>query len=61
MPFARKINFALSALALALAAMPAARAADPAPRAVKVSYVTTEDSPYGKGVTRFAELVASKT
>lgn len=53
---------ALSALTLALAAMPAAHAADAAaPRAVKVSYVTAEDSPYGKGVSRFAELVASKT
>jgi TRAP-type transport system periplasmic protein len=58
-----KIHVALSvaALALAVAAAPAARAADPAPRAVKMSYVTTEDSPYGKGVVRFAELVAGKT
>jgi TRAP-type transport system periplasmic protein len=56
---------ALSALAfasaLALAALPAAHAADAAPRAVKISYVTAEDSPYGKGVSRFAELVAAKS
>jgi TRAP-type transport system periplasmic protein len=57
----RKMGLALSALSLALAAMPAANAADAAPRAVKVSYVTAEDSPYGKGVARFGELVAAKT
>lgn len=58
----KTIPLALTSLALALlAAMPAARAADPAPRAVKVSYVTTDDSPYGKGVTRFAELLATKS
>jgi tripartite ATP-independent transporter DctP family solute receptor len=61
MPIPRKINVVLSALTLALTALPVAHAADPAPRAVKVSYVTTEDSPYGKGVARFAELVAAKT
>jgi TRAP-type transport system periplasmic protein len=57
----RKINFALSALALALATTPASYAAEAAPRTVKVSYVTAEDSPYGKGVARFGELVAAKS
>ena len=59
----RKFRFALSATALAtaLTALPAAQAADPTPRTVKVSFVTAEDSPYGKGVARFAELVTSKT
>jgi TRAP-type transport system periplasmic protein len=60
----RRINLArsaLAAIALALGALPTSHAADPAPRTLKVSYVTAEDSPYGKGVARFAELVASKT
>jgi TRAP-type transport system periplasmic protein len=51
------MRLAFTALALAAALLAPAQAQE---RAVKVSYVTAEDSPYGKGVARFAELVAKK-
>lgn len=38
-----------------------AGAADVKERAIKLSYVTSKDSPYGLGVTRFAELVSQKS
>jgi tripartite ATP-independent transporter DctP family solute receptor len=50
---------ALAAAWLAtLALAPAATQAQE--RALKVSYVTAEDSPYGKGVARFGELLGKK-
>ena len=36
-------------------------AADVKERAIKLSYVTAKDSPYGLGVARFADLVAQKS
>ena len=48
----------LLVLGLALAT---AAAADIKERAIKLSYVTSKDSPYGLGVTRFAELVSQKS
>jgi len=36
-------------------------AADFKDRAIKLSYVTAKDSPYGLGVTRFAELASQKS
>ncbi|MBM3336867.1 MAG: TRAP transporter substrate-binding protein [Betaproteobacteria bacterium] len=45
-------------LPLTLANLPSAQAQE---RTLKVSYVTTEDSPYGKGVARFNELLVQKT
>jgi TRAP-type transport system periplasmic protein len=61
MTITRMLNLTLTTLAALTMLAPAAHAADPAPRAVKVSYVTTEDSPYGKGVARFGELLTAKT
>ena len=36
-------------------------AADVKERAIKLSYVTSKDSPYGLGVTKFVDLVAQKS
>ncbi len=49
---------AIFPLMLTLIGLPAAQAQE---RTLKVSYVTTEDSPYGKGVARFNELLSEKT
>jgi TRAP-type transport system periplasmic protein len=53
-----RFAFCVLALSLALLNLPDARAQE---RTLKVSYVTTEDSPYGKGVARFNELLVQKT
>lgn len=53
-----RLAFCVLALSLALVNLPDARAQE---RTLKVSYVTTEDSPYGKGVARFNELLIQKT
>jgi len=44
-----------------LLAASAALAADFKDRAIKLSYVTAQDSPYGLGVAKFAELAAQKS
>lgn len=44
-----------------LAAAAGASAADFKERAIKLSYVTAQDSPYGVGVAKFAELAAQKS
>ena len=49
-----RLALCVLALTLTLANMPSAQAQE---RTLKVSYVTTEDSPYGKGVARFNELL----
>jgi tripartite ATP-independent transporter DctP family solute receptor len=52
----------LSPLVLGLLfAVADAGAADVKERSIKLSYVTAKDSPYGLGVTRFAELAAQKS
>ena len=43
---------------LGASAAPAAEFKD---RAIKLSYVTAQDSPYGLGVAKFAELAAQKS
>lgn len=48
-------------VALALVAASGAGAADFKDRAIKLSYVTAKDSPYGLGVEKFAELAARKS
>ena len=48
-------------VALSLAAAGGANAMDVKERTIKLSYVTTKDSPYGLGVEKFAELVAKKS
>lgn len=44
-----------------LLAAAGAGAADVKERAIKLSYVTAKDSPYGLGVAKFADLVAQKS
>ena len=44
-----------------LLAAGSAGAADVKERAIKLSYVTAKDSPYGLGVAKFADLVAQKS
>jgi len=59
MKFAKtRLTLCALSLPLAVAGVPAAQAQE---RTLKVSYVTTEDSPYGKGVARFNELLTQKT
>lgn len=48
-------------VALLLAAAGGANAMDVKERTIKLSYVTTKDSPYGLGVEKFAELAAKKS
>jgi len=55
-------KFLLSPLVLGLLfAVADVGAADVKERSIKLSYVTAKDSPYGLGVTRFAELAAQKS
>ena len=51
---------AFTSLTLAAAMFAALMPAHAQERNVKINYVTAEDSPYGKGVARFAELLAKK-
>lgn len=51
----------LSAVLMALGLAGTAHAADIKERSIKLSYVTAKDSPYGLGVTKFAELAAAKS
>jgi TRAP-type transport system periplasmic protein len=55
-----QLLFSPLVLVLLLAAVDG-RAADFKDRSAKLSYVTSKDSPYGLGVTRFSELVSQKT
>ena len=57
-------RLALSALAVAMglgATMGVAGAQDVKERALKMSYVTAKDSPYGLGVEKFADIVGKKS
>lgn len=51
----------LSAVLMALGLAGTAHAADIKERSIKLSYVTAKDSPYGLGVTKFADIVAQKS
>lgn len=56
-----RLSRLLPLVAAGLLAAAGAGAADFKDRAVKLSYVTAQDSPYGVGVAKFAELAAQKS
>ncbi len=53
--------FSMALVLGGLLAAGGAGAADVKERAIKLSYVTSKDSPYGLGVAKFADLVAQKS